>query len=380
MRGWIMRNTARGVLLAAVLALAGCATRPQSDIARGFSPPFGMVSIFDRNGQPVLAADNALDDGVRDVLVISGGGSHGAFGAGVLAGWTKSGRRPTFDIVTGISTGALMAGYAFLGPAYDENLRALYTETQERDIYIVKGIAGLFGQSVFDANPLRKKIDEAVNPEFLDAIAREHRKGRRLYVGTSNLDDGQVAIWNMGQIAASDEPGKRELFRDILLASAAIPGLFEPVFLPKSADDGGVAKAMHVDGGVRSPLLLRSFMLVARGPRNVHILVNSTMSLRDEKLVSPNLLPIAQKSITELLRGMLYKTAYQAYVTSRNAGATFRFAAIPDEKTPTIEAIDFEPEGMKAIFETGYEIGINGRWGPEIPRLEAFERVGGRRR
>jgi predicted acylesterase/phospholipase RssA len=378
MRGGFMGKTVRIAVLGLTLALGACATRPQSDIAPGHSAPFGIVAIFDKNGHPMLTNDRALDDGVRDVLVISGGGSHGAFGAGVLAGWTQSGRRPTFDIVTGISTGALMAGYAFLGPAYDAELQALYTQTHDRDIYLVKGIAGLFGQSVFDANPLRKKIDEAVNPEFLAAIAREHAKGRRLYVGTSNLDDGQVAIWNMGEIAASDRPDKRELFRDILLASAAIPGLFEPVFLPKSRDDGGLAKAMHVDGGVRSPLLLRSFMLIARGPRTVHVLVNSTMSLRDQKLVSPNLLPIAQKSITEMLRGMLYKTAYQAYVTSRNAGANFRFIAIPDDRTPTIEAINFEPEGMKAIFDTGYSMGLGGQWAQEIPRLEAFERVGRR--
>ena len=370
-----VRFVGAGVL---ALAVSGCfATRPSTPDS-GSAPALGDVALFTQQDRPVERHRPESGLRTRDILAISGGGSHGAFGAGLLAGWTASGKRPDFNIVTGISTGALIASFAFLGPSRDADLLALYTQTRTEDVFISKGIAGLFGLSVLDADPLKHKIDEAITPDFLDAIAREHRRGRRLYVGTTDLDRGLLVVWDMGLIADSALPNRRELYRDILIASAAIPGAFAPVFLPAGADPD-TPPAMHVDGGVRAPLLLRSFMLEGKGRKAVHLLVNGPMTLRDgEKPVNPALIAIAQKSITELLRGLLYKTAYQAYVTSRNAGATFRIAAIPDDNIPAFLPISFDEAGMRQLYDVGYQIGLKQKWQSELPRLESLERVGGR--
>jgi predicted acylesterase/phospholipase RssA len=365
--------------VAAVL-LSGClAIRPNVPES-GAGPAFGNVALFGTAGRPVENHQPEAALLSRSVLAISGGGSHGAFGAGVLSGWTASGKRPRFDVVTGISTGALIASFAFLGPAYDNELLDLYTQTRNEDVFLAKGLIGLFGLSVLDADPLHKKIDETITPQFLDAVAREHARGRRLYVGTTDLDRGVLVVWDMGLVAASTQPNKRELYRDILIASAAIPGAFEPVFLP-AGQDASTPPAMHVDGGVKAPLLLRSFMLQGRGTKSVYLLVNGQMTLLDGSApVRPNLIGITQKSINELLRGLLYKTAYQAYVTSRNSGASFNIAAIPDEATPSFLPIDFEAVGMRKLYDVGYQVGLRHAWSSEPPRLEALERIGGRRK
>jgi Patatin-like phospholipase len=162
-----------------------------------------------------------------EFLAVSGGGEDGAFGAGLLSGWTAAGNRPVFKVVTGISTGALTAPFAFLGPGYDDELRAVYTEISAADVLLQRSlIAAILQDAAADTTPLRRTIAKYFDQRMLDAIAAEHAKGRILLIGTTNLDARQPIIWNLGEIAASGRPGALDLVHDILVASAAIPGAF----------------------------------------------------------------------------------------------------------------------------------------------------------
>lgn len=366
------------VAFAAALVLSAClpVDRNLTEEART-STHWGAVALFDDRTRVLTPAERALvakQD--LNVIALSGGGADGAFGAGLMIGWTESGTRPQFDIVTGVSTGALMSSFVFIGPAFDQKLTELYTTMRTTDVFTAR-LDGLFGDSLNDTAPLRARIAQAITEETLEAVAAEHRKGRRLYVATTNLDSGTVSVWNMGAIAASDRPERIELYRDILLASAAVPGFFKPVMIPAAAGD---SKQMHVDGGVKAPVLLRSFML--NGPykrKNVYVLVNGSLRLRSSNhagAVNANLTSIAKRSITELLRGLMYKQIYQIYVTVQRSGANFHLAYIPDDVEETKDPLNFQPEEMKQLFEAGRQLARVGRyWQSEPPRLENFERI-----
>lgn len=362
----------------AAFLLPGClpVERNLSEEART-STHWGAVALFDDRTRVLTPAERAqVAKQDLNVIALSGGGADGAFGAGLMVGWTEAGIRPQFDIVTGVSTGALMASFVFIGPQYDQKLAELYTTMRTTDVFTAR-LDGLFGDSLHDTAPLRARIAQAVTEETLNAVAAEHHKGRRLYVATTNLDSGTVSVWNMGAIAASDRPERVELYRDILLASASVPGFFKPVMIPAATGKG---MQMHVDGGVKAPVLLRTFML--SGPykrKNVYILVNGSLRLRSSDhvgAVSPNLTSIAKRSITELLRGLMYKQIYQIYVTVQRAGANFMLTYIPDDVEETRDPLNFEPEEMKRLFEAGRALARSGRvWHPEPPRLENLERV-----
>ena len=189
------------------------------------------------------------------ILALSGGGAEGAFGAGLLTGWTARGTRPQFTFVTGASAGALIAPFAFLGPTYDETLSSVFASGEMSNLLQFEGLSGLLGTSLFKTAPLRDLIARHVGPEMLVAIAREHRAGRRLYVVTTNLDAQRSAIWDMGKIADSGDPSALELFRNVLTASASIPGVFSPVLIEVEGEGKQFAE-MHVDGGVTTNVLI----------------------------------------------------------------------------------------------------------------------------
>ena len=187
-------------------------------------------------------------------LAMSGGGDNGAFGAGLLNGWTAAGNRPEFKLVTGVSTGALIAPFAFLGPEYDAGLREVYTTMNAERVFRVRGLsAALFNDAMADTSPLAKIIAHYADEKMFAAIAREYREGRLLLIGTTNLDAQRPVIWNIGALAASGKPEALELFRKILRASAAIPGLFQPVMIDVEID-GKKYQEMHVDGGAIAQL------------------------------------------------------------------------------------------------------------------------------
>jgi len=356
----------------------------RGDYVSDSTSSFGQVQLFTEDNRPAALPSQATvtpqtrlpaqDAREHNVLVISGGGSDGAFGAGVLQGWSESGKRPDFAVVTGVSTGALIGNFAFLGPAWDNELRRFYTTVSSDQIYVSRGIEGLFQESLYDTTPLRQLITKVVTERLVNAVAEEHRKGRRFYVATTDLDLGQVVVWDMGGIAASEEPARYRLYREILVASTAIPGLFQPTYIPQSEG----APHMHVDGGVKAPILLRSFMIESRARRkNVYVLINGKVSLKAAlPPVSPTFRDISTRSISELLRGLLYKTAYQAYVSSRQAGAGFRMIFVPDDEQQIEDALRFDPKEMKRLYALGERFGRDpANWLKEPPRLEALERV-----
>ncbi len=372
---------APAALFAVALLLAGCAaaSRPLELEDVRTETPVGAVVLFDANGQ--IASDDSLptNQTVKDelnVLALSGGGADGAFGAGLLTGWTESGKRPRFDVVTGVSTGALMATLAFLGPEYDEVMKDVYTTVKNDDIYKEKGYTSLFSDSLLDSTPLKKKIESVITNELLDKVATEYRAGRRLYVATTNLDSGQLVVWDMGAIAASGSPTRARYYQSVLRASAAVPGYFKPVYIQPSA--ASEARQMHVDGGVKAPMLLRSFMLKQPAKkRNVYIVVNGHMKLVDaDSAVKPEVMDISRNAIEELLRGLLSRTVYQSYVTARQADAGFRLIYMPDNAPAPENALVFDPEIMRRQFDLGREFGRSGTgWITEPPRIDAFERI-----
>src|SRR5512136_473332 len=186
----------------------------------------------------------------RYFLAISGGGDDGAFGAGLLVGWTDRGDRPVFDVVTGVSTGSLSAPFAFLGQKYDAQLKEIYTDTTGNDIFVRRPtvLAAIASDAISDSAPLRSMIARYLDQAMVQRIAEEYNKGRLLFILTTNLDQGRPVIWNIGAIASSTNPKARGLIIDVLLASASIPAVFPPVMLDVTVD-GVRHQEMHVDGG-----------------------------------------------------------------------------------------------------------------------------------
>lgn len=370
-----MRTSTTPLALCGLVLLAGCATRPD---APSYETPtlarMAIVSAADENGTPLGDPPPVRQVGKRhDVLLLSGGGSVGAFGAGVLVGWTKAGTRPQFDVVTGISTGALMATLAFLGPSRDADLTRAYTQVTSKDVMKRRGIIGFAKRaSLYDRGPLERMIGEIVTEQMLDEVATEHRKGRRLFVGTTNLDNGVGTVWDMGRIAASKEPNRLQLYRQVLLASAAIPGVFSPVYINQS--DG--PPAMHVDGGIKQALLFRSYMIDPRGSdEHVWTLVNGRVSyIGNTKPSGTNSGSIIGRSITEMLRTITFRSVERVYTMARNARAAYHLAYLPDDVDEP-NPIEFEPAAMQRLFEAGRAIGARNQWRAEPPRLERYERM-----
>ena len=269
----LTRRAARSFNVAAcALALASCATVTRIPYTQQEQTAAVIPGI---PGARIWADDPAIATVRRSVmsrvpakqpvvLALSGGGADGAFGAGLLVGWSARGTRPQFTLVTGASAGALIAPFAFLGPAYDETLRSVFATGEMANLLQPEGLAGLFGTGLYKTQPLRDLIARHVDGSMLAAIAREHRAGRRLYIVTTNLDAQRTAIWDMGVIAGSGDPGALDLFRNVLTASASIPGVFSPMLIEVEAD-GRRSAEMHVDGGVTTNVLILPEALLVSG-------------------------------------------------------------------------------------------------------------------
>lgn len=299
------------------------------------------------------------------LLAISGGGSYGAFGAGILCGWTERGDRPTFSIVTGISTGALTAPFAFLGPAYDEKLRTVYTTVTTADVIAWRGIFdAFFEDSAFYSAPLRRLMEQLIDEPMLAEIADEYAKGRLLLVGTTDLDANRGVIWNMGLIAresASGNPRATKLFHDVLMASAAIPGAFPPIMIDVEVD-GKSYQEMHVDGGTKTQVFLYppSFDLLAesrsRGverDRVAFILRNARQTPLWEE-VPRRTHAVARRAISGLIHTQGRGDLFRIYSVGRRDEVDFNLALIPDSFTETSDD-HFDPVFMSKLFKLGYD-------------------------
>jgi len=263
-------------ILVSACLLAGCGTiaRP-TYVATDLLQPDPLASdrfqAGDRRAAEswVTGAGGAGADGVFNMLAISGGGANGAFGAGLLVGWTQSGQRPEFDIVTGVSTGALTAPFAFLGPAWDARLTQAYTGHEAARVLSDMNLLFFAAPSLYSSRPLERLVASYVDEALIEAVAREHRNGRRLLVATTNLDSQETVIWDLGAVAAAGGPEAIGRFRDVLVASASLPGVFPPKLITTWRGGTPVVEA-HVDGGLATPFFTSSEGLTDWVSPNAH--------------------------------------------------------------------------------------------------------------
>jgi predicted patatin/cPLA2 family phospholipase len=302
-----------------------------------------------------------------NALTLSGGGSNGAFGAGVVVGWTKAGTRPKFDIVTGISAGALIAPFAFLGPAYDAELEEGFTTVTDANIYIKRGLLAALSDGSFASNaPLAKLLDEHITDRMLDEIAREYSKGRRLFVGTTNLDADRAVIWDMGAIAASGRPDRKKLFNEVILASTSVPGIFPPVNLEVTAA-GRTYHEMHVDGGTANEVfLMPAGLTLGELDKTFHTRVKARLyvirngrTTPEYSSVKAGLPDIAEKAVSSLIKAQGIGDLYRLYAIAKRDGIDYNYIDIPADFTLK-EKSPFDNKFMRSLYAEGYEMGRNG--------------------
>jgi hypothetical protein len=325
----------------------------------------------------------AVVDCEHHYLAISGGGENAAFGAGLLKGWTEHGSRPEFQIVTGVSAGALLAPFAFLGPECDDLLRKLFTTTSTDGILEKRStLAGLTSDAMYDSEPLRRLLAEAVTEEMLEKIAAAHRSGRRLLIGTTNLDAMRPVIWNMGAIAASDAPHRVELFRSILLASASIPAVFPPVLVPVEID-GKPYDELHVDGGTCSQVFLLptnmnweevKARLRVRGQTKLYVIRNARVEPK-WKPIEPGILEITGRAISTLIRTQGLGDLYRIWIEARENGMDYHLAYISSTFALEPEEL-FDTAYMVELYDVGYRMArIGYPWEKAPPGEESATRV-----
>jgi predicted acylesterase/phospholipase RssA len=341
-------------------------TGPLVDELRKRLPHLPRSSSFTRtaDGRPII-----------EYLALSGGGPDGAFGAGLLAGWTRHGGRPEFEVVTGISAGSIIAPFAFLGPRYDRQLQEIWTQYETSELLTAQILPALFGGPSFaDTTPLANLVARYVDRRLLRAIAAEYRRGRLLLIGTTNIDAQRPVIWNMGEIAASSHPGAVELFRKVIMASAAIPGAFPPVHFAVESN-GQTFDEMHVDGGVTrqvfiAPVQVRLKEFDAlygdlKPVRRIFVINNGKVSPEFEP-VKPTAISIAARSITTLSKIHGEGDIYRIWRMARDAGADFNLAAIPARFDVKAKQA-FDPEYQRALYKIGYEMGLAGGSWTKLP-------------
>lgn len=310
-------------------------------------------------------------------LAISGGGDNGAFGAGLLNGWTASGTRPEFKVVTGVSTGALIAPFAFLGPRYDGALERFYTTISGKDIFKSRGVVrGMLSDAMADSKPLAKLIANNCDQKLLDVIAVEYAKGRILLVATTNMDSLEPVIWNMTAIAASKNPKALMLFRTVLLASASIPGAFPPVMIDVQAQ-GVRYQEMHADGGTVAQVFLyppsiSKSLLNGMAPRQrtLYVIRNARLDPQWQN-VPRKTAKIAERAIGSLTTTQGIGDLYRIYSTTHRDGIDFNLAYIPSSfQQPGGEP--FDTAYMRALFAVGKKEGQLGiAWLKQPPGFEA---------
>lgn len=387
-------------LLAAAIALSGCAGQrslpapgeAEAGLARIADMPEGVQARFwgdladaqadehlslvrEQIAARIRAEGTAPNGGSYDVLALSGGGPDGAFGAGLLNGWSDRGgwpetsTRPEFSLVTGISVGALIAPFAFLGPDYDDELERLFTNTRAADVVRFNIFDAIFGYTlgVTDIRPFEDILNVVVTPELVQRIAQEHAKGRRLWIGTTNLDAERPMIWDIGAIAQSDYPRKAQLIRRILFASSAIPGAFPPVEFPVEID-GELYSEMHVDGSVTRQLFIYPSNIAlgervgqevgGMRPGTIYLVRNSTL-VPDYEPVDAALLRILERSLFTLTNALALGDILNIEQQAQSEGWRLLLGSVPPEFD--VPAVDFfDQRYMRALYELGYERAVNG--------------------
>ena len=300
-------------------------------------------------------------------LAISGGGDNGAFTAGLLNGWTQQGTRPEFKLVTGISTGALIAPFAFLGPKYDATLKEVYTTISPKDVISQRNVfAGVFGDAMADNAPLWKLTRKTVTADLLKAIAAEYAKGRFLLVATADIDARRPIIWNMGKIASYGTAKALDLFISVMIASASIPGGLPPVMIDVDVD-GKHYQEMHVDGGTMAQVFAYPAPITAKGltaetgfsrERTLYIIRNARLD-PDWAEVERSTMSIAGRAVASLIHTQGLGDLYRIYATAQRDSVDFNLGFIPstfDEPHPE----EFDNTYMRALYDVGYDMALKG--------------------
>lgn len=388
----VIKRASNWVLLVTVVLVQGCAEIPKRDAipldlindaqipniphARfwGDEPPDYTEEWFAMSDTEMRERHSSVYGKQHHFLALSGGGAKGAFGAGLLVGWSESGTRPEFHMVTGISTGALIAPFAFMGSEYDDQLKEVYTQYTTKDMLIMRDrINGLLSDAMTDSSPLRALIAKYIDDDMVQAIAEENRKGRDLLIGTTNLDARRPVIWEIGRIAASGAPNAKALIHDIMLASASIPVAFPPVMIQVEAN-GQRYDEMHVDGGMTSQVFLYPLgidwrrvgeKLATKSTPQVYTIRNAWLKPKS-KSIKRGVGPIAGASISSLTRTQGIGDMYKIYVASQRDGLDYRLAYIPDDfhvesKEP------FDRDFMNKLFELGYSMAKQGYPWKRVP-------------
>ena len=368
------------------LALSACASEPRIPFAESDQ----MAAVQDRKRSLRFWADaptHVFQDAARRAIVakgrpltylaLSGGGGGGAYGAGILNGWTRSGARPEFNVVSGVSVGALIAPFAFLGPDYDEALQWIYTGGEAaRMIQSPNPLSGIFGDGFFGEARLQRLVERYVDDDMIEAIAREDRKGRRLLAVTTNLDAQRAVIWDMGAIAASGGPKAFKLFREVLAASASVPIVFAPQLIDIEVNNRSFQE-MHVDGTVSIPVftLPDTFLfggkeIAPRGPRaNIYIIVNAPIEPSFD--IVPNTVgAIAASSFAIMNRVGTQAVLAQTFKSATREGLNFHLTYI-DKNVPEKGATGFETGTMRRLYDYGYRKALQGSfWETGLPQIE----------
>jgi hypothetical protein len=315
-------------------------------------------------------------------LAISGGANDGAFGAGLLSGWSASGTRPDFELVTGVSAGALIAPFVFIGPRYDGELQSLFTTTSSDGIAesnllgVLSALTG--GLSITNSRPLADKISKTVTPEVMAEVAAQHRKGKRLFIATTNLEAQRGVIWDIGAIASSGNPNALKLIHQIILASASVPGFFQPVFIDVQAG-GKHYTEIHVDGGVVSQL----FIYPIRIPRSVvdqflrnhlerHLyVIRNGKAVPEYQSLKPNFFALSRRSIETLTKYDGLGDLYRLYLMSKRDGIDYHVIYIPESFSEESREL-FDPAYMRKLFDAGEAIGKRAviPWAESPPGLD----------
>ena len=333
-----------------------------------------LIESFRQEGKGDYPTD-VLGIKTYPVLAISGSGAYSAYSAGFLKGWSGSGTRPLFKIITGVSSGTIISFYAFLGQDYDRDLEKFFTSISTKDIMTQKSIPGiLLSDSLMSSAPLVKRIAEVVNEDSIARVAAEHRRGRRLFFGTVNLDSQQFIVWDMGAIACKGTPESLELFRKVALASSSMPMTFPPVHFKVTSASGEVYDEMHVDGAtMRDIFYIDQLTKNMEGAAKVFgadpskykprlYIINSCHSRPDKKRIQDNLFSVVGGSLDAISSAQNNGDMYRLYANAKRRHLDFNLAVIPDDfKFHSKEEFD-KPE-MRRLFDRGYEDAIHGyRW------------------
>jgi predicted patatin/cPLA2 family phospholipase len=346
------------------------------------SPEFQQDIIQSLRDEPADFFPKRADGSpIYSGLAISGGGAQGAFGAGIICGWTDAGTRPRFKLVTGISTGALIAPYVFAGQAYDDKLKAGYTTVSTKDILRIKKWIPIGSDSLVDSSPLAKRIANDIDEKMLADIAAAHKRGQRLYLGTTNLDAQRFMVWNMGAIAASGHPKAQMLFRKVMLASASVPAAFPPVYI-KVEVDGKTYDEMHVDGGVITQVFFYEFMLnIKEAAAMVHrdslspekdliYVIRNGKTDPEPEQIPRKVIPIAARSVSTMIKSASINDLIRIYDFAQRDNVGFHYAGIPEDFNFESKEV-FDPKEMNALFELGYQMVRDGTLWQDAP-MESY--------